>query len=64
MTPLDRVNRVMEEVTGVKAQYGIDEWTWGFLCSLQQRAPETLTTKQEAVLARVERQVFGEEEEA
>lgn len=62
MTPLERVTRVMEEVTGVKAEYGIDSWTWGFLETIRQRNPETLTSRQEKVLCEIEERVFGEEE--
>lgn len=63
MTPLERVERVMNEVAGVKAQYDINDWAWGFLCDLQKRKPETLTTRQEKCLAELEVKVFGEEEE-
>jgi hypothetical protein len=63
-TPLARVTRVMEEVTGVKSLYGIDAWTWGFLETIAKRAPETLTERQEKVLSEIERKVFGEVEEA
>jgi hypothetical protein len=61
-TPLERVKRVMEEVTGVKSLYGIDDWAWGFLVSMEKRAPETLTERQEKVLAELEQRVFGEAE--
>lgn len=62
MTPLQRVTRVMNEISGVKAQFGVDEWEWGFLDTMKRRAPETLTTRQEKCLADLERKVFGTEE--
>jgi hypothetical protein len=63
-TPLERVNKVLEEVEGVKSLYGIDSWTEGFLKTIRQRAPETLTPKQEEVLSRIEARVFNEAEES
>lgn len=52
-----RVTRILEEIRGV--QYGVGEWEFGFLLSMQEKHPEVLTERQEKVLAGLERKVFG-----
>lgn len=59
-TALDRVTRVMEEITGPKARDTVNPWEWGFLATLQRRAPETLTSKAEEELSMLERRLFGD----
>ena len=60
MTPRERVDRITAEVSGVAAQYGITSWEREFLASVAART--SLSAKQEAILAKIEQRVFGEEE--
>lgn len=58
MTPLQRVNKILSECVG----RDLSSWErFDFLPSIKQR--QTLTEKQEKVLAGIEARVFGGEEE-
>lgn len=60
-TTAERVERIEKETSGVHAQYGITSWELDFMRSVRSR--NALSEKQEAVLAKIEDKVFGEEEE-
>ncbi len=60
MTPRERVDRILTEVSGVFAQYGITSWEREFLTSARERG--YLNQKQDAILVKIEQRVFGEEE--
>lgn len=60
MTPTARVDRILAEISGVAAQYGITSWEREFLTSVRKRG--YLSQKQDAILVKIEARVFGEEE--
>lgn len=60
MTLYERVERILEEISGVAAQYGVTSWELDFLDSVSERA--ALTERQEEILSRIEAKVFGEQE--
>lgn len=57
-----RAKRVIDEVRGVKSQYGVGERDWEFLNDLVRRDPRGLSPKQEEWLSDIERRVFGDDE--
>ena len=60
-----RVDRILREIEGVAAQFGIDTWERNFLASIRGRG--CLTEKQEARLQEIEQKVFhdaADDEEA
>lgn len=60
MTPSTRVDRILAEISGVAAQYGITSWEREFLASVKERG--YLSQKQDAILVKIEQRVFGDEE--
>lgn len=58
MTPRERVDRILAEISGVAAQYGITSWERDFLASVV--ALGRLSAKQEAVLGKIEDKVFSD----
>ena len=59
LTAAERVERLINEVRGVKAQFGINEWAWGFLLTLQKEGLELrLTEARRKVLEELEGKVF------
>ena len=60
-SPKDRVNKILAEVAGVTAQYGISNWEANFLASIRDRA--FLSDKQEKTLVEIEVKVFEREDD-
>lgn len=60
----NRVQRIIDEVRGVKSLYGVTDWEWNFLDRLTDVAYRGLSEKQESVLAEIEAKVFPEKNEA
>jgi NAD-dependent DNA ligase len=61
MTHRHRVERILEEIDGVAAQYGVTSWEREFLHSIDDLY--SLTPKQEAILDRIEEKVFSDDGE-
>lgn len=58
----ERVDRIIREVSGVKAQYGITEWEWGFLHRMRALAHRGFSEKQAKVIDEIEAKVFPTED--
>lgn len=59
MTHRHRVEKLLNEIDGVAAQYGVTSWERQFLLSIDD--VYTLTPKQEAILQRIEEKVFSDD---
>jgi hypothetical protein len=59
--PCHRARRLIDEVRGVKGQYGVSEASWQFLNDLSARGALTLSERQEKWLDQIERQVFPDD---
>ena len=60
-TITDRINRLLHEIRGVAASYGITSWERDRLD--EWRYKRDLSDRQEKVLQELEKKVFGEQEE-
>ena len=60
LSPAERVVRVMQEVDGVYAMYGITDWEKNFLQSNSDSKWPKFTEKQEARMQIIEAKVFNE----
>lgn len=58
-----RIKRIQNEISGVVSQYDVTQWEIQFMNDLQARNIAFGSDKQNDVLARIERKVFGAEEE-
>ncbi len=56
-----RVSKIEKEIAGVAAQYGVDQYDLRFLRDIKDRT--WLTKPQEATLIRIEKKVFGDDDE-
>lgn len=56
----ERIQRILKEIKGVKAQYNITQWELDFMNDLVQRDIAFGSLKQNAVIAGIEAKVFGE----
>ncbi len=61
LTIQPRIQRILAEIKGVKAQYGITQWELDFMSDLVQRDIAFGSDKQNAVIAGIEKKVFGNE---
>lgn len=61
MTVSERVQRIQNEIRGVASQYGVTSWEIQFLDNVRSR--DSLSVKQEATLAEIEKKVFGEDDD-
>lgn len=61
MTIIERIKRIEAEARGVWAQCGVKSSDREFLDGLRRRPPSSLTSRQEAWLADIERRVFGDD---
>lgn len=57
-TPLQRVEKITQEISGVKAQYDVTSWEETFMADVAKQ--RGLTPKQESTLRDIEIKVFGE----
>ena len=62
MNHKDRIAKIEKECSGVWAQSGVTAWERDRLEEWKHR--NSLTEKQEAVLAGIEKKVFGEDDDA
>ena len=58
MTISDRVERINKEISGVASMFNVTSWEKDFIKSVHGR--QSLSDKQESVLAKIEAKVFGE----
>lgn len=56
----ERIQRIIDETSGVKAQYGITSWEWDRLH--EWRGAISLSPKQLEILNKIEQKVFDEED--
>lgn len=61
LTIQPRIQRILSEIKGVKAQYGITQWELDFMADLVKRDIAFGSDKQKEVVARIEKKVFGNE---
>jgi hypothetical protein len=52
-----RCDAIRKEISGVKSQYGVTQWELSFMKSIENHTWGT--DKQQAMLARIEKKVFG-----
>lgn len=61
MSPRERIERIEKECKGVWGQSGVTAWERDRLEDWKHR--DSLSEKQEAVLADIERKVFGDDDD-
>lgn len=63
LSPSERATRVLQEIEGVSAAYGISNWEKNFLLDNQVSTWPAFTPKQEAAMKRIEAKVFNEQKD-
>ncbi len=58
MTPNQRIDRIEKEIRGGASLFGVNSWEKQFMADIKSR--QTLTQRQEDVLAGIEKKVFEE----
>jgi hypothetical protein len=61
MSIAERVERINNEISGVSSMFNVTSWEKEFLKSIHGR--QSLSDKQEGVLAKIEEKVFGESDD-
>ena len=59
--PKQRVDKILAEIAGVTAQFGVTSWEVNFLASIRDRS--FLSDKQEKTLVEIEVKVFERDED-